>query len=165
MSPKEELINWLNNAYAMELALVEVLDNHAGDAASLPQVQERLKTHIAETRVHADRLKNLIENIGGVVSNSKALLGNLLGRFNAVTTAMSRDELVKNALGDFASEQLEVACYTSLIAAAQEVGLAQVAEVCRKNLAEDQAMADWLEQQIPEITRSYLRTEAARMAA
>jgi ferritin-like metal-binding protein YciE len=165
MSPKDELLSWLNNAYAMELALVEVLDNHARDAAGLPHMRERLKSHIGETRIQADRLKNVIEGVGGKVSNTKALLGNLLGQLNAVSTGLYRDELVKNALGDFASEQLEIACYTSLIAAAEEIGLAQVAEVCRQNLNEEKAMGSWLEQQIPEITRSYLRTEAARMAA
>jgi ferritin-like metal-binding protein YciE len=165
MAPKDELLNWLNSAYAMELALVEVLDNHSRDANGLPHVKEKLKVHIGETRVQADRLKNLIESIGGQISNSKALLGNLLGRFNAFSTAMYRDELVKNALADFASEQFEIACYTSLIAAAEEIGLAQVVEVCRQNLAEEKGMAGWLEQQIPEITRNYLRTEAARIAA
>jgi ferritin-like metal-binding protein YciE len=165
MAPKDELFNWLNNAYAMELALVEVLNNHARDAAGLPHVQQHLNAHIAQTRVQADRLKNVIESSGGKVSNTKALLGNLVGQFNAVSTAMCQDELVKNALMDFASEQFEIACYTSLIAAAEEIGLAQVADVCRKNLAEEVAMAEWLQEQIPDVTRSYLRTEAARMAA
>jgi ferritin-like metal-binding protein YciE len=165
MAPKDDLMDWLNNAYAMELALQEVLKNHAHDAAEMPNVQERLVRHAAETAAQAVRLKNLIESVGGTVSGGKAILGEVLGRFNAITTSLAEDKLVKNILADFAAENLEVACYTSLIAAAEELGLFQVAEICRENLAEEQAMASWLKQQIPEVTRFFLRKEALHMTA
>ncbi len=49
--------------------------------------------------------------------------------------------------------------------AAEELGLPKVAEVCRQNLIEEQAMAAWLEQYIPEATKHYLQKQAQRMAA
>jgi ferritin-like metal-binding protein YciE len=165
MTPKNDLLDWLNNAHAMELALAEVLKQHNRDAKDLPHVQTRLERHINETGEHANRLKHAIESIGGTVSGGKALLGEILGRFNAVTSVINPDAMVKNVLMDFAAEHFEIACYKSLIAAAEELGLFQVAEVCRQNLADEIAMAGWLEQQIPEITKYYLRSEARRMAA
>ena len=165
MAPKDDLIDWLNNAYATELGLEEVLKTHSRDARDQAQLQKRLDRHARETHEQADRLKRAIESIGGTASGGKALLGGVLGRFNAITTAIYKDKVVKNALADFAAENFEIACYQSLIAAAEELGLFQVAEVCRQNLAEEKAMAAWLDQQIPEITRYFLRSEASRMAA
>src|SRR5205809_3573437 len=145
----------------MELALEEVLKNHRDDASELGHVQERLGRHIGETREQAYRLKRAIESIGGTVSNTKAFLGEVAGRFNALTMKLAPDKIVKNVLSDFAAEQFEIACYKSLIAAAEELGFFQVAEVCRQNMAEEESMAAWLEQQIPEVTRYFLRKEVA----
>ena len=165
MAPKDDLLDWLNNAHAMELGLEEVLKSHSSDSGGLAHWQERLERHANETREHAERLKRAIQSIGGIVSGGKALLGEVVGRFNALTTTISKDKLVKNALTDFAAENFEIACYQSLIAASEELGLFQVAEICRQNLAEEKAMASWLDQRIPEITQYFLRSEAAKMAA
>ncbi len=59
-------------------------------------------------------------------------------------------------LADYASEHFEIACYRSLIAAAEEAGKPQVAEVCSEILEDEEAMADWIEEQIPEVTRLVL---------
>ena len=51
--------------------------------------------------------------------------------------------------------------YTALIAAANEAGDAQTAETCSIILDEEQSMADWLEEQLPQITKKYLSLEEA----
>ncbi len=162
---KRELVSWLNNAYAMEMGLIQVLENHARDARNMPRVAERIQAHVEQTRLHAQRVQQAIELAGGSVSKGKSWLGDIFGRINAVSTAMHNDELVKNVLMDFGSEQFEIACYRSLITAAEELNLPQVAELCRKNLQDEAAMAQFLEQLIPEVTRMHLTREGARAAA
>jgi ferritin-like metal-binding protein YciE len=71
----------------------------------------------------------------------------------SISTGMFTDELMKNALADYASEQFEVACYNALVTAAEELDEIEVAGLCRANLVEDQAMADWLDEQIPRFVR------------
>ena len=41
MAHKELLINWLNDAYSMETALIPILENHAKDAKNYPDIQAR----------------------------------------------------------------------------------------------------------------------------
>jgi ferritin-like metal-binding protein YciE len=95
--------------------------------------------------------------LGGSVSSGKAWFSNLMGKVKGVSTGMASDELVKNMLADYATEHFEMACYRSLIAAGEELGLPAVVEVCTQNLAEEQAMEDWIEDQIAEVTRLHLR--------
>jgi ferritin-like metal-binding protein YciE len=64
-----------------------------------------------------------------------------------------RDQLVKDALADYASEQFEIACYTALVSIATELGHHQIVKLCKQNLEEDQAMAAWLLQQLPGVVR------------
>jgi ferritin-like metal-binding protein YciE len=77
------------------------------------------------------------------------------------STGMFRDELMKNALMDYAAEHLEIASYRALIAAAEELGHRDIAVICRSILAEEEAMAEWLAEQVPVITRLMLE-EVAR---
>ncbi len=162
---KDQLISWLNNAHAMEMALVQVLENHARDARNLPHVQERIRAHIDETHQHIQRLRQAIALAGASVSSGKSWLGDIFGRINAISTAMSRDELVKNVLMDYASEHFEIASYKSLIAAAEELNFPEIVELCRNNLQEEISMARWLESMIAEVTRMHLQQQELRAAA
>ena len=47
------------------------------------------------------------------------------------------------------------------IAAAEELGDAETARICTGILKEEQAMAGWLEQRLPDLTREFLRREGA----
>ena len=60
-------------------------------------------------------------------------MGKIGGFFRGISTGMAKDEVVKNALTDYAAEHFEIAGYTSLIAAAQAIGVQQTAAVCQQN--------------------------------
>jgi ferritin-like metal-binding protein YciE len=146
----DQLIAWLDDAYAMESGLVPILQTHAGHFTSaLPNTARRLQLHIVETQQHADRIKECLHLLDARPSGIKSSLSSMIGAVEGATTAVFRDQLVKDTLADYAAEQFEVGCYTALVAAATALGYPNVARLCRQNLDEDQAMATWLLQQIP----------------
>jgi len=73
---------------------------------------------------------------------------------------MVNDEIVKGAQMGYVFENLEIASYTILIAAAQAVGDTETQQVCERILEEEVAMAEWLRQHLPQLTQAYL-TRAA----
>jgi ferritin-like metal-binding protein YciE len=149
-TPNEQLITWLDDAHAMENGLIGILQNHATHFANrMPDAASRISQHIVETQQHAQRLRECLRILGASPSGVKSTLSSIVGSIEGATTFMFRDQLVKNALADYASEQFEVACYTALVSAATRLGHADVAELCQQNLEEDQMMAAWLLQQIP----------------
>ena len=151
---RDRLIAWLQDAHAMEQMLEPILRNHANDAAqAMPDVAARDREHAEETRRHADRMREALERLGSAPSAAKSALANLMGPMQSVSTGMFTDELMENVLADYASEQFEVACYNALVTAAEELDEIEVAGLCRANLVEDQAMADWLDEQIPRFVR------------
>jgi ferritin-like metal-binding protein YciE len=143
------LTAWLQDAYAMEEALVPVLENHAKDAKAIPQMQARIQQHAEETRRHAELVRGCLEQLGEKPSGTKNLLGSLFGGTQSISTGMFEDELIKNALADYASEHFEIASYKALIAAAEQTGHPEVATVCRQILQDEERMAQWLDQQMP----------------
>lgn len=115
------------------------------------------------TREQRDRLKALIEKLGGDTSTAKTMLGNLIANVQALAGAMAPDAKVKNTLANYAIENFEIACYTSLIAAAESTGQNEVKKVCQEILEQERDMANWLQSNLPRITNEYLgKKEAAR---
>jgi ferritin-like metal-binding protein YciE len=66
------------------------------------------------------------------------------------STAIFSDELMKNMLADYASEHFEIAAYTALIRAAEEAGESDIVTLLEENLREEEQMAQWLFDRIPE---------------
>jgi ferritin-like metal-binding protein YciE len=161
MADKQLLVAWLNDAYAMEMALVPILENHAKDANNHPAIEARDREHAEQTRKQAERIKGCLERLGEKPSKAKAALGSLFGYMQAPMTGMFSDELVKNFLMDYAIEHFEIACYEALITASEQLGENEIASVCRGILQEEQEMADWIRDFLPTIVSEHCQQPIA----
>ena len=157
MDQRALVLTWLNDAHAMENALIQVLEHRVNDAKDYPWVQAKDQEHLDQTRRHAELVKGCIGRLGGSPSTVKSLLGTFFGQLQAPMTGLAQDEVVKNFLVDHAAERFEVASYRSLVAAAMEIGDQETAAICEQILAEDEAMADWLIEHLPVITRQRMQ--------
>ncbi len=164
MAHQELLIAWLNDAYAMENALIRTLEHRVNDAKDYPHIQARDQQHLEETRRHAELVKNCVERLGGDTSAIKTGMANVMGTVTGLSTGAAKDELVKNCLTDYAAEQFEVASYAALIAGVQALGDQETARICEQILREDEAMAAWIAQQLPLVVQETLQQEAAKHA-
>lgn len=148
-SGDELLVSWLNDAYAMEQALEKVLERHAEDAADDPVVQHRITEHLAETRQHATSVKACVEGLGGSTSKVKSAITSITGVAQGMMNRPATDTMVKNALADYAAEHFEIASYQALLHAAEELGHTEIMPRLKTILAQEQAMADFLAEQLP----------------
>lgn len=165
MENHPQIVTWLRDAHAMELSVENTLQRHIQDAKDQPEVRARLEQHLAETRRHARRVAECLESLGASVSTTKDVAAGVIGLMQGVSTAMFTDEQVKNALAEYAMEHLEIAAYSALIAAAEEAGLIDISHTCSDILREEAAMANWLEDEIPQITRRYLERSESKLAS
>ncbi len=155
-----QLVRWLNDACMMERSIEETLLKHMNDFGDMLSFRARLERHVEETREHARSVERCIERLGGKPSMVKNVVGEIMGRVQGLSTAMYRDEQIKNVLAEYATEHFEIACYQSLSAVADQLGEQEVVRVCREIIAEEEAMADWLREQLPEVTMHFLRVQA-----
>jgi ferritin-like metal-binding protein YciE len=151
-SRTDQLIAWLDDAHAMESGLIPILQNHAAHFGDrMPAAARRIQQHVVETQEHVQRLQDCLRLLNASPSGVKSTLSSLIGSVEGATTAIFRDQLVKDALADYASEQFEVGCYTALVSAATQLGYPEIADLCRMNLEEDSQMAVWVLQQLPAV--------------
>jgi ferritin-like metal-binding protein YciE len=158
---KETLLSWLNDAYSMEKGQVQVLENHVKDAEGHPDVHNKLAQHLELTRRHADLVEQCIARLGGSTSSIKTAMGTVAGFFHGRSTGAAPDEMVKNALSDYAAEHFEIACYRALITGARAIGATEVVQVCEQILRDEEDMARWLESRLPMTVQQYLGAEVA----
>ena len=91
----------------------------------------------------------------------KETVTKLAGNVQALVGTFFADEMLKNAIAAYAFEHFEIGNYRALITTAEQAGETRAIAVLQQNLREEEEMARWLEQHLPEITRQYLQLDAA----
>jgi ferritin-like metal-binding protein YciE len=160
MADQALVIAWLNNAYSREQSITQVLEHHAKDAKDLPDAQAKIEQHLEATKRHAELVKGMLEAFGETPSATKSAASTVMGKVQGMSTGLAKDELIKNALADYATEHMEIAAYTSLAAAGRLIGHDHLVRTCQSIIDDERAMATWLEQQIPVLTDMLLQQEA-----
>lgn len=154
---KDLLITWLNDAYAMEESQVEMLERFIKDFDSEPDIKSRLQEHLDMTRQQREDIKTCLGRLDQTPSKVKSLLGNLLGMAQGMSTGPYKDELIKNMLLLHAGEHFEHASYLALVTAAEECCEDEIADVCERIAEEENDMADWAGESLPDIVSSTMQ--------
>lgn len=153
---QSDLIDWLNDAYAMERSLEVMLRKQADNEEAHRAVRDRARIHLDETEAHAERVAECLTMLDAKPSTFKSATGQVMEMAKGMMTKMSSDERVKDFLAAYGAEYFEVACYKALIAAANVAGAESIVPLLDKNLKEDEAMAHWLDLNVNAVVRDYL---------
>lgn len=152
----EWLDQWLRDAHAMEQQAEQMLEAQASRIENYPDLSARISRHIEETRSQSRRLETCMELRGISRSVTKDATGRLTAMMQGFGGMFAGDEVVKGLMASYAFEHMEVASYRILSAAARAAGDADTARVCDDICREEEDMAAFLAERMPEVTRIYL---------
>jgi len=153
------LVAWLRHAHAIERATVDSLDHIAERLQHpYPDLAARFRQHWQETLGQVERIETCLKELASDTSTFQDLRRRFIGIGQAYAVEVLPDELVRDCVATYASRHFEIATYISLGAAARKFEQPTIAQMCKENLQQEQAMASWLEQQIPEATLEFLRS-------
>lgn len=153
-------IDWLRDAHAMEQQAEQMLKAQASRIEHYPDLEARITQHIQETQGQRELLESCFERLGEKPSAVKDVMGRLAAFGQAVGGSVASDEIVKGAMAGYVFEQLEIATYTTLIAAAEAAGDPETARVCRGILKQEEEMAQWLLEHLPMVAQQFLARDA-----
>lgn len=156
MAHNKHFIAWLNDAHAFEKTLASSLEEQVKLASDHPTVQQGIQQHLEATNRHVEIVEGCLQELGESPSGVKDAMGTLGGKVQSMMPGAAKDDLVKAALNDYSAEHMEIASYQSLIVAANDLGHTGIATRLEGILADEQAMASWLEESIPMLTREAL---------
>lgn len=120
--------------------------------------------------IETKRQITLLEEILDRNDISRSVLKDSMSKMAALGQSIGgmfpSDEIVKGSISGYVFEQFEIACYTSLLAAAKKAGDVASVPAIETILAEEREMADWLIRHIPQTTEQFLlRSDASGVEA
>ncbi len=160
-TPSEHLADWLRDAHAMEQQAEAMLEAQARRLEHYPELRQRYLQHLEDTRWQRSQLESCLARMGRSPSVAKDLTGKLMAFGESMVAMLASDEVVKGAMGGYIFEQMEIASYTVLMAAADAAGDQQTMAVCEQIMAQERAMAEWMLQHLPSVTSHFLMRSAA----
>ena len=162
---KDNFIAWLKSAHAMEEQAITMLTAQTRRLENYPDLKARMLQHLEETKNHAEVLQTLLNNLSGAPSTLKDIAGRIAATVQGIPGLLMSDEVVKSTAAAYSFEHLEIAFYRMLITAADELGETEAQAIFEKILAEEVAMATWLEDNLDPITRVFLMRDERDLQA
>ncbi|MEX0528756.1 ferritin-like domain-containing protein [Raoultella terrigena] len=156
MTDVENYHDWLRDAHAMEKQAESMLKSMAKRVNNYPELGTRIEQHLYETRQQITLLDGIISRNQISRSVLKDSMSKIAALGQSIGGMFPEDEIVKGVISSYVFEQFEIACYTSLITAAEKAGDAHSIPELQRILAEERGMADWLLHHIPDITEQYI---------
>jgi ferritin-like metal-binding protein YciE len=177
---KDKLVEHLNEMLSAENAAVDRLDSRIQECL-LPEGKEQLQHHQNETRGHQERLRQIITDLGGSPTDSKADLPTLrlptgmMAKKTLTDVAKSitgggggdknpmQEELeLMRTKEDYGIEHVEIIAYKTLIQLCERLGVRNAIPLLEQSMQEEKSMANWIETNIPiTFDKLWPRVEAA----
>jgi ferritin-like metal-binding protein YciE len=169
----------LNEAYALERRAESALRSHV-EVTTRPEYAQRLQQHLAETRLHARRVEQRIKQLGatpeavslpgstpeglveplesaqGVIQRATAAVQHSL---HAMRRTGEQQVMLGNARAEFREEAEEIATYRALGGLATALGDSETAKLAREILREEERMAAYLGELIPQLAIDVVHDE------
>jgi ferritin-like metal-binding protein YciE len=138
---QEKLIDYIEDAHALEQHVKVALDAFISSAPDVPELQNPLRHHREETDQHLQRLEERLAAYGKSPSKVKDA-GMMFGASGlGMLSKLRKDNAGKVARDGYTAEHLEIAAYELLERMAARAGDEATADVARRNRAEEEAMA------------------------
>lgn len=150
----------VRNAHALEKQALSIMTPQVERIENYPEVADRLRLHIDETNGQIARLDEILDHIGTGHSTLKDMALSMSGSMAALSHSVAGDEIIKNSFANYAFEHFEIASYMSLITMADDGGFTAARSLLQQSLDEERAMAQWIEDHLPDVTRRYAQLYA-----
>jgi ferritin-like metal-binding protein YciE len=142
---RDKLISYIQDAYAMENQIVEILEKQVKATQRFPDIQAQIQQHLEATKQHRQRMEDRLGFYDTKPSAVKGAVSNVMGNVAGAAAGARADSLAKDARDDYVTEHLEIAAYELLIATAQAFGDRDTIRACAMNLHDEVEMAHWFE--------------------
>jgi ferritin-like metal-binding protein YciE len=165
MDPKTLVMKQLDEAHALETALVTNLAAHIAMTTDQPY-RKTLERHLDETRAHVQALEQRRGDLGAdggrglltvTIGLARDAVGQVLvmtkGPLDALRTLSQRERMLKNAKDECATEALEIATYDGLEAAALAAGDTETATLADRHRRQEEKMLSDLRKHVVRLAK------------
>jgi ferritin-like metal-binding protein YciE len=158
-------VTGLRDAHALENQALALINRQLDRLESYPDLAARLRQHKAETDHQIERHEQILSSLAESHSAIKDTALSISGALAALAHTIAGDEILKNSFASFAFENFEAASYTGLITMAEVGAFSSALPPLRQTLQEELSMAEWLQGNLPSVTRRFIELKSAGLQA
>jgi ferritin-like metal-binding protein YciE len=159
-SPSEQLTKYLTDVHSIEVQALAQM-KAAPDIAGDERLAEAFREHLGETAEHERLVERELERRGEDTSTLKDIAGRVGGWAMVAFAKLNPDTPGKLTAHAYSYEHMELAAYELLGRVANRAGEQQVIELAQTIGAQEQAMADRLEDRFDVAVEASLREKGA----
>jgi len=153
---RQEMITGLRNAHGLEQQAIEMLERNSERLENYPQLKARITQHLEESRQQQAMVAQALQDLGESPSTLKDTAMGLVQNVQMMVHSAASDEVLKNSYTGYAFEHFEIASYRALIEMARAAGEERVVQMAEQILRQEEEMARWLGEHLPQIVNQYL---------
>ncbi len=137
-SVRDRLVRYLDDAWAVEKALVGMLKDMAAEVDD-PEVRAMFEEHSRMTHDQEENLEARIRALGEEPSGSKGFFNMLMGKIGDMMQGAHDpyDKTTQDLVKSFAVENFEMGMYQALEAYANAIGDAETAQLARQHFEQE----------------------------
>jgi ferritin-like metal-binding protein YciE len=154
-TPQDLFVHELSAMHSAEQQIVQMLEQAQGMVRN-QQLQEGLRMHADQSRQHAERVMQVMQQMGAQPHPIQCLAAQgLYQDLQAVIQSQPSPEVLEGTIvgGAGKTEHFEIAGYTGLVEKARAMGQHEAAQLLEQNLQEEQQMLRQVEQISMQITQ------------
>lgn len=162
---RENYLTWLRDAHAMEEQALTMMRGLTSRLEHYPELRMRIEQHISETEGQERALQQLLDGYASDSSFMKDAMAKMAAAGQAISGMFTTDEVVKGGIASYTFEHMEIAAYEVLITTAEEIGDSHATSIFKEILAQEEAMAEWLRDNLPPTVAQFLRRNEVKLTA
>jgi ferritin-like metal-binding protein YciE len=154
-TPQDLFVHELSDIHNAEQIIVQMLEEAQGLVQN-PQLKEGLRMHADQSRQHAQRVQQVIQQIGAQPHPVQChAVEGLHQELKEAQQSKPSPQVLEGLVtgGAAKTEHYEIAAYTGLVEKARAMGQTEAAQLLQQNLQEEQQMLRQVEQISQQLTQ------------
>lgn len=152
------ITNLLKDAYVMEEAIIEILEQHASDTDD-NDIKSRLEEKTESVSAQAEKIKERIEELDDEVTTAKTGLATVVESMSEYPAGFEKSKIIKDTIIEFGIEYLQKATFKAILVAAEECRDEKTIELCEEIIGDETEASEYLDQILTEVMINYINHE------
>lgn len=152
------LINWLNEAYDVEQAIVDYLESFS-ETVEDDELKNRIEVRIVDTNNQAEKILERIEQLGGDLFTTRSNVGSLISNLHGVDTDFEINSILKGEIVSYGIKYFERAVMRVLLTLASECDDDPTIALCVDILKKEEEGIETIDQELIGTSIDYLNKE------
>ncbi|MCL5410924.1 MAG: ferritin-like domain-containing protein [Patescibacteria group bacterium] len=152
------IINFLKDAYAMEEAIIEILEQHASDTEDI-DIKMALEDKVESIAEQAEKIKDRVEELDDEVSTAKTGLAFVIRNMEEYHQGFEKGRIIKDTIIEYGIDCFQKATFKAIFTAAEVCRDDKTMKLCEELIGDERGTSEYLDHNLAGVVINYINHE------